>query len=78
MVERESLKDILSLWTGIATMLVYMLANALALEGSLPQSPPIDFVFVLNFAIASIFIGIFSVGIADIIIEKLEGEKEDG
>ena len=78
MVERETLKDVLSLWTGIATMLVYMLANALALEGSLPQSHPIDFVFVLNFAIASIFIGIFSVGIADIIIEKLEGEKEDG
>jgi len=77
MAKRKTLRDILCLWTGIATMTVYMLANALALGGSFPLSQPLDFVFTLNFTIASISIGIFSIGIAGIIIERLEGEKED-
>ena len=76
MVEQKTLRDLLCLWTGIATMLVYMLANVLALGGSPPLSQPLDFVFTLNFAIASISIAMFSIGITGIIIEKLllEGE----
>ena len=77
MVEQKTLRDLLCLWTGIATMLVYMLANVLALGGSPPLSQPLDFVFTLNFAIASISIAIFSIGITRIIIEKLEGESRD-
>jgi len=75
MVDRKSLRDILCLWTGIATMLVYMLANVLALGGSLPLSQPLDIVLTLNFAIASISIAMFSIGITGIIIEKLLEEE---
>jgi len=74
-MRENRIKEILCLWIGIATMLSYGLANAIALQDVSPQPLTLEIILTLNFAIACISIFLFSCGIAEIAIEKMVETK---